>query len=197
MTMLGSVPWACGVDPRTAGDEFLLGGIQVNEPDLGGWLDALQAEGMNTVSVTRYARQGDWDTDQLSFDPDDDGIVPEIRAARKRGMHVVLILRVALDSAYERNRFLWHGMIAPRTDELLDGWFERYGAFAEHWAAIAEREGVDVLMIASEMNSLTSTVPLAVAIRYRPSPMRPDWRSSQSAPTVACPHISISWRGTK
>jgi len=154
---------ACSGSPPTSpalDSDFFLGGIQVNEPDLDEWLDALITEGMNTISVTHYARQGDWDTDHLWWDEQDEGIVPEIRAAKRRGMKVVLILRVALDHAFPRNRFLWHGMIMPRTDDELASWFERYGAFALHWAEIAEREGVDVLMIASEMNSLTSTVAL-------------------------------------
>ncbi|MCP4658028.1 MAG: hypothetical protein GY856_21675 [bacterium] len=154
---------ACGGSPPTSpalDSDFFLGGIQVNEPELDRWLDALIAEGMNTISVTQYARQGDWDTDNLWWDEQDQGIVPEIRAAKRRGMKVVLILRVALDHAFPRNRFLWHGMIMPRTDEELASWFERYTAFALDWAEIAEREGVDVLMIASEMNSLTSTVAL-------------------------------------
>lgn len=151
----GSQPTSPALD-----NGFFLGGIQVNEPALEGWLDALIAEGMNTISVTQYARQGDWDTDHLWWDEEDVGIVSEIRAAKRRGMKVVLILRVALDHAYPRNRFLWHGMIMPRTEEELASWFALYTEFALHWAEIAEREGVDVVMIASEMNSLTSTVAL-------------------------------------
>lgn len=141
-----------------AEDEFLLGGIQVNEPELDVWLDQLQAAGMNTVEVTDYAKQGDWDTDHMWWD-DNEGILNEMRAAKARGMKVVLILRVALDHAFERNRFLWHGMIMPTTDEQLRSWFEQYTRFVRQWAEIAEREKVDVLMIASELNALTSTLP--------------------------------------
>jgi len=139
---------------------FYLGGIQVNEPDVQHWVRTLDAEGMNTVSVTAYAKQGDWDTANLWWDDHDEGVLAEIRAAEKQGLHTVLILRVALDSAFERNRFLWHGMIQPKTSAQLDEWFDRYGKFVDEWAAIAQKEGVDVLMIASEMNSLTSTMHL-------------------------------------
>ena len=138
----------------SARQPFYLGGIQVNEPDLDHWVSALDDAGMNTVSVTAYAKQGDWDTDNLWWDDHRDGVVDEIRAAEHEGLHSVLILRVALDSAFERNRFLWHGMIQPKTDAQLDEWFDRYGRFVEEWATIAQDEGVDVLMIASEMNSL-------------------------------------------
>lgn len=147
--------------PPVVRSDFFLGGIQVNEPDPDAWLDALAVEGMNTVAVTSYARQGDWDTDNLWWNDDDfESLLPEVRAAHGRGMRVVLVVRVALDHAFERNRFLWHGMIMPKTDAQLDEWFRRYGELVERWAEIAEREGVDVLMIGSEMNALAATTEL-------------------------------------
>lgn len=143
---------ACSPEP------FYLGGIQVNEPDLEHWVESLEAAGMNTVSVTDYAKQGDWDSANLWWEDDRSGELAEIRAAEREGLHTALILRVALDHAFERNRFLWHGMIQPETEEELAEWFGRYGRFVQEWARIAEEEGVDLLMVASEMNSLTSTV---------------------------------------
>ncbi len=141
-------------------EPFLLGGIQVNEPDHEVWAQGLKAAGMNTVSVTVYAHQGDWDTDHLWFDEENEAVVSEIRAAKSQGLKVVLILRVALDHAFERNLFLWHGMIQPKTPELLHSWFEQYTRFVVIWARIAEREGVDLVGVASEMNELTSTVSI-------------------------------------
>jgi Glycoside Hydrolase Family 113 len=145
---------------------FYLGGIQVNEPDHAAWVRALDGGGFNTVALTVYARQGDWDSANLWWDAEtpavdgDDWVVHEIRAARRQRLHTVLILRTALDHAFERNKFLWHGMIQPATDEALADWFERYRGFVVRWAEIAEREGVDVLAIGSELGSLTSTVPV-------------------------------------
>ncbi len=52
-------------------------------------------------------------------------------------------------------------MIQPRTDAEVEEWFARYGRFARRWAEIAAAEGVDVLALASELNSLTSTTPVA------------------------------------
>ncbi len=158
MSLLFALTTSAACAGGKGGKPFYLGGIQVNEPDVQHWVKTLDEEGMNTVSVTAYAKQGDWDTDNLWWDDDKQGVLDEIRAAEKQGLHSVLILRVALDSAFERNRFLWHGMIQPKTGAQLDEWFDRYGRFVEEWAGIAQREGVDVLMIASEMNSLTSTV---------------------------------------
>jgi hypothetical protein len=146
--------------PRPALD-FYLGGIQVNEGDLGEWFDALEDAGMNTVSVTEYARQGDWDSDDLTWADENRDLVEEIRGAKQRGLAVVLILRVELDPDRERNEFLWHGMILPHGAERLASWFDKYEGFALQWATIAEREGVDVLMIGSELNALASTTALA------------------------------------
>lgn len=146
---------------RQGGDPFLLGGVQVNEPDMGEWVEALDAAGMNTVAVTDYAMQGDWDSANLWWDTDNDQyVIAEIRAAEERGLHSVLVLRVALDHAFARNEHLWHGMILPGTAEELAEWFRRYSDFVAYWAEIAEREGVDVLIIGSEMNALASTVQL-------------------------------------
>ncbi len=149
-----------GCSQPTLADAFYLGGIQVNEPDTQGWIEAMQAAEMNTVAITVYARQGEWDSDTLIFDDENAGVVEEIRVAKAAGMQVTLILRVSLDHSHDRNTFLWHGLIMPRTDEQLESWFQKYAAFVTQWAAIAEAEGVDVLGIGSELNSLTSTQPV-------------------------------------
>ena len=143
-----------------AGLDMLVGGIQVNEPDHDAWMEALRREGLNTVAVTVYARQGEWDSDDLWFEASEPGVLAEIRAARRHGIRVVLVLRVALEDAFERNEFLWHGMIRPRTEEQLASWFSRYRRFAVLWAGIARDEGVELLGIGSELNSMTSTRPV-------------------------------------
>lgn len=137
---------------------FYLGGIQVNEPDHAHWVARLEDSGMNTVAVTVYAKQGDWDTETLWWEDEEPWVLAEMRTARRQGLRIVLVLRVALDHAFEHNKFLWHGMIMPESDEALDAWFERYRRFALEWAEIAEREGVSVLAMGSEMNALASTI---------------------------------------
>jgi hypothetical protein len=140
--------------------DFLLGGIQVNEPDHEAWVRALEEAEMNTVSVTVYAKQGDWDSSNLWWEDEEPWVVSEIRTAKASGLKVVLVLRVALDHAFSRNEFFWHGMIQPRTEADLSDWFWRYRQFTAQWAAIAEAEGVEVLAVASELNSLTNTLPV-------------------------------------
>ncbi len=138
----------------------LIGGIQINEPKLDRWITAVRRSGLNTVSTTVYAKQEDWDAARIASDAKLAPVRAEIEAAKRAGLRVVLILRVALDHAYERNRFLWHGMVSPRTDDQVDEWFERYSAFVLRWARLAETTGVDVLGIGSELNRMTSTRPV-------------------------------------
>lgn len=140
--------------------DFFLGGIQVNEADYDRWTQTISDAGMNTVEVTVYAKQGDWDSDNLWYDDENEGVVAEIQAAKKKGLKVVLILRVALDHAFERNKFLWHGMIQPKTDSLVDNWFWRYRYFVAKWAQISQEEGVDALVVGSELNALSATIPV-------------------------------------
>ena len=146
---------------RSEPPAFYLGGIQVNEADHEAWFDNLRAQSMNTVQVTEYAKQGDWDSDHMWWDEEAPWVLEEIRGAKRRGLSVVFVCRVALDHAFERNEFLWHGMILPKTEELIDSWFAQYGRFVVERAEIAEREGVDVFMIGSEMNALATTLPAA------------------------------------
>lgn len=136
---------------------FLLGGIQINEPDQAAWADTLGGNGFNTMQVTVYARQPRWDSADLVVKPLDEGTVQKIRAARAAGLEVVLILRLDVDHAYPENRFLWHGLVLPSTPEKIDAWFERYAEFVLQWADVAEREGVTMLGLGSEMNAITAT----------------------------------------
>jgi ankyrin repeat protein len=139
---------------------FLLGGIQLNEEDHQRWSAALIQSGMNAVEVTVYAHQGPWNGAELWYSEDEPAVLAEIRAARRNGLQVVLILRVALDHNDPANRFLWHGLIFPESEAELAAWFRSYGDFAGKWARIAAAEGVEVLGIASEMSSLEATLPV-------------------------------------
>jgi hypothetical protein len=136
---------------------FYLGGIQVHEADQKTWVRQVKAAGMNTIEVTVYAMQGDWNSDNLWYKREEPWVLSEIRAAKEEGLHVVLILRTAVDHAFSANKFFWHGMIMPKSDSLLDEWFYRYGKFASLWAKIAEEEAIDVLVIGSELNALSAT----------------------------------------
>jgi len=137
---------------------FFRGGIQVNEPDHEQWVQQLKARGLNTVSVTVYAKQGNWNSDHLWFEEEEPAVLSEIRAARAAGLHVVLIPRVAMDHAYPANDGLWHGMIMPSSDDELRSWFAIYQRFLLQWASVAAEEGIDLMAVGSELKSLTRTV---------------------------------------
>ncbi len=139
---------------------FLLGGIQTHEPDHQRWVAALNQAGMNAVQVTVYAHQGPWNTAKLWYAEQESAVLAEIRAARQNGLQVVLVLRVALDHNEPENRFLWHGLIYPETEQAAEEWFRIYSDFVVKWGRIAEQESVDVLGVASEMNSLAATLPI-------------------------------------
>lgn len=143
---------------RRVPQPFFLGGIQVNEPDHQAWVDALERSGLNTVAITVYAKQGDWDSTNLWFEEEEPWVVGEAVVAKASGLRVVLVLRVALDHAFARNKFFWHGMIMPEADSQVERWFERYGEFVLKWARIAEDVGIDVLAVGSELNALTNTL---------------------------------------
>jgi len=147
--------------PAYAADgPFLLGGIQVNEPDHRHWTSSLSGSGMNTVEATVYAFQGNWDSDHLWWNDEEVAVLEEIRQAKAAGLHVVLVLRLALDHSFEKNKFLWHGQVLPNSESGIESWFAQYTRFVLKWALIAETQGVDVLAVGSEMKELTATVPL-------------------------------------
>lgn len=139
---------------------FYLGGIQINEADNKAWAELLKKSSMNTVEVTVYATQGKWDSDSLRYEAEDLKVMDQIRSAKEAGLKVVLILRVHLDYSFDANKFMWHGMVMPKDSATLHHWFVRYTSFVSKWAKIAQKEGVDVVGVGSEMNALSSTLPI-------------------------------------
>lgn len=135
------------------------GGIQVNEPDHDAWAEAMRRAQLDAVQVTLYARQLAWDSPEIIIPDNSAAVVLEIRAAKRAGLRVTLVLRVALEQALEHNRHYWHGMIWP-DEEDVDAWFAGYREFALQGAALAAAEDVDLFAVGSELNSLTSTIPV-------------------------------------
>lgn len=164
---------------------FFLGGIQVNEPDHNDWVSVLEDVGMNTVSVTVYVRQAAWNNSNIWWNEEDIKVVDEIRAAKKKGMKVVLIPRILLDHYFEENAFLWHGMIQAQTEEQLEEWFKSYTTFVNFWAEICEAEGVDVMAIGSEMRILSATSPVDAIPELESYYLNPEKQSAYIADRMA------------
>jgi hypothetical protein len=68
-------------------------------------------------------------------------------AAKARGLRVILMPIVLL--SHPRNNE-WRGRIVP-ADRDWDGWFKRYTTFIMHFAKIAEKHRVDLMMVGSEL----------------------------------------------
>lgn len=138
-----------------------VGGIQINEADQSVWGETLTDAGMNLAQVTAYAKQGSWDTDKLWYNDEDTvHVINEIRALKSKGVSVIMVLRVALQHIYPGNPHKWHGMIYPETRAQKEEWFYRYKHWVRTWSQICEREGVEILAIGSELNSLVATTPI-------------------------------------
>ncbi|MEL6636990.1 MAG: hypothetical protein AAFW73_08395 [Bacteroidota bacterium] len=177
------IGWACR--PPLPESDFFLGGIQINEPSHRDWVRTLRDVGMNTVSVTVYARQGIWDSDNIWWEEHEPYVIKEIRTAKRAGMKVVLIPRIALDHYFSENAFLWHGMTMPATDSLLQNWFHWYGVFLERWARVADRYDVDVLAIGSELRLLSATRPLTTIPELEAYYLHPDRQEEYIADRMA------------
>lgn len=146
---------------KKSNDDFMLGGIQMNEPDQERWTETLEHIGMNTVSITVYAKQWYWHNDTLYTGLiDEESVIKEIKSAKSKNLNVVFIPRVMLDSYFSDNRFLWHGLISLENDSLLQKWFEAYTSYITHWAKICNELDVDMFALGSELRTLTQTKPI-------------------------------------
>ncbi|HUP22889.1 MAG TPA: hypothetical protein VNB06_08100 [Thermoanaerobaculia bacterium] len=167
------------------------------------WHERLLEHGFDTVSLTAYARQYAWDSADLRFAPPEDSATHrELRAARAAGLRAVLVVRLELEHAHPRNRFLWHGSVVPRDDAALAAWFERYGELVRGWAEIAEREGVELFGIGSELTALTSTAAIEELPELEQYYLDGDKQARERARlldasgTVATEHLAAGWGET-
>jgi hypothetical protein len=67
--------------------------------------------------------------------------------AKSLGLRVILMPVVLLDAPRNNE---WRGKIIPAGHDW-DVWFKRYNTFIQHFARVAERHRVDVLMVGSEL----------------------------------------------
>jgi len=164
---------------------IMSGGIQVDEKDTQAWMDGLLAQGLDTIQLTIYARQQAWNSPDLIFHKDGDGIIANIKMAKDAGLAVTLVLRVALEQGDISNRHHWHGTIWPDRKDV-SAWFRNYGEFVLWAARIASSENVDLLVIGSELNSLTSTVVLEKLPELYRYFLSPDRTTSVRESLVRC-----------
>ncbi len=113
-------------------------------------LDRLDGLGVDSVAVLATWYQKDLQSVNIrssnSRTPSDRGVERVIGKVHSRGMRAVLKPHVDL----ENNK--WRGKIAYKTDLEWGRWFDSYSDFITHYAAMAQNNGVDMLVIGTELD---------------------------------------------
>jgi hypothetical protein len=115
-------------------------------------IDDIAAEGADTVSLVVDARQEDGESTRMYVDMRITMTVAQlsdiIQHAKLDHLRVILMPIVLLDAP--RDDTEWRGTLKPRD---WHSWFENYRDMIEHYARIANTNGVDVLVVGSELVS--------------------------------------------
>ena len=119
-------------------------------------IDEIAAVGADTVKFVVDARQENGSSSRIYLDmrmtPTPEQLGGLIQYAKKKGLRVVLMPIVLLDKPRGTE---WRGRINP---ESWDDWWASYRDILTHFAWIAQGNGVDVLVVGSELISTESNV---------------------------------------
>ncbi len=108
-----------------------------------GWQDGIRA------------REIRLNTEHAMWCETDTGIVAITREAHARGMHVMLKPHIWLMRAGGK----WLADIDPGSDDAWRDWFASYRTFILHYAALAERAGIECFVVGAELRTATTTHP--------------------------------------
>ena len=115
------------------------------------YVDEIAATGANTISLVISAYQENASSTSIFVDarkiPDDSRIIALIDRAHKKNMKVILMPIVLLENPRADE---WRGKISPSN---WDAWWEDYTNYIMRYTNIAEKSGVEVMMIGSELLS--------------------------------------------
>jgi hypothetical protein len=117
-------------------------------------LDKLQSLGVDSVAIVPYAfvnnpSRIEWLTvPERPGSETDEAVTHAIRAAKSKGMTVLLKPQIWL-------RGSWPGEIEPSSPEAEERFFREYGRWIRHYALMAERNGVELLSIGTELSKMT------------------------------------------
>lgn len=131
-------------------------------------LERLKDVGVDWIAVTPYAYQPKATSDgivgydengrttTLFRDPSltDDDVAAEIRAARARGLKVVVKPHVWAGDFWGGGE--WHGTIRQLDEEAHARWWRTYRGFVLHNARIAARAGADAYCLGTELVTMTN-----------------------------------------
>ncbi|MHC5115346.1 MAG: glycoside hydrolase family 113 [Planctomycetota bacterium] len=128
-------------------------------------VDAIRDLGANTLIVVtpmfqRYATSSRI-TIPRSLCPSDQQLVALLERGRQHGMHTILMPIVLIEKPGEKD---WRGVIRP---EDWDAWWQSYEKGLDRYVRLANRTGVDVLSIGSELNSTEEQVDRWAGIARR------------------------------
>lgn len=114
----------------------------------------LHSDGLNTVSIDVW-----WDLDGVhanrmhpgELTQPDPALDALILAAHTAHLGVILTPKLWCPACLATNHFTWRGMIRPSDPHL---WFANYRSFIDHYAQLAQRDGVWLFYVGSEYDSL-------------------------------------------
>jgi hypothetical protein len=114
-------------------------------------IDSIAADGFDTVELVVSARQENGTSARIFLDlrltPTGDQLAALIQHAKEKKLRVVLMPIVLLEAPRGNE---WRGTIKP---EVWEEWFDSYREMEDHYAAIAEDNHVDLLVVGSELVS--------------------------------------------
>jgi len=129
-------------------------------------LDEVARAGGNWISLTVFGRV--WDKRgsgvtldfERPFDETRQNILATARAAHRRGLRVLLVPHLWLESGE------WRAELEPGTDQRWRAWERSYERFVLSWAGVAEEANIDMLAAGVELRSwvTTSRAPTFVRI---------------------------------
>jgi hypothetical protein len=117
-------------------------------------LEKLQSLGVDSVAIVPYAFMAEPSRATTLAVPErpgsetDEAVTHAIEAAKSRGMTVLLKPQIWL-------RRSWPGEIAPHGRDEEDRFFREYGRWIGHYALMAEKHGVEILAIGTELSKMT------------------------------------------
>lgn len=120
-------------------------------------LENLLPTGVNWIQLVVVGKQsslGSTSIDRTSeLTNTDEDLAHAIRMAHSRGLRVMLKPGVGLPDDSPN----WHGQIGTSftTEEQWRAWFQAYEEFIDHYAELAERNGVELFSVGVELNSTT------------------------------------------
>jgi hypothetical protein len=120
-------------------------------------LDEVARAGGNWISLTVFGRV--WDKRgsgvtldfERSFEETQGNVRRTVRAAHRRGLRVLLVPHLWLESGE------WRAELDPGTTQRWRAWEKSYERFVISWARIAEEESVDMLSAGVELRSWVTT----------------------------------------